>query len=154
LYSACASFSIPYINIVVALLILLCGILRLARFNVITDSGEGVDEKFVGLPIPSTALILGSFYLSGIFRADLAIVIMVVVSVLMVSTIAYPKFRGTKVVLAGSVLIFSTLLPQDILSLISNLPAKLLFITSLIYLITVPIMDLYAKLRRSGPNVR
>jgi archaetidylserine synthase len=152
LYSACASFSIPYINIVVALLILLCGILRLARFNVIT--GEGSDEKFVGLPIPSTALILGSFYLSGIFRADLALVIMVVVSVLMVSTIAYPKFRGTKIVLAGSVLIISTLLPQHILSAMVNLPAKVLFISSLIYVLTVPFMDLYAKLRRSGPNVR
>jgi len=151
LYSACASFSIPYINIVVALLILLCGILRLARFNVIT--GEGSDE-FVGLPIPSTALILGSFYLSGIFRADLALVIMVVVSVLMVSTIAYPKFRGTKIVLAGSVLIISTLLPQHILLAMVNLPAKVLFISSLIYVLTVPFMDLYAKLRRSGPNVR
>jgi len=151
LYSACASFSIPYINIVIALLILLCGILRLARFNVIT--GEGSDE-FVGLPIPSTALILGSFYLSGIFRADLALVIMVVVSVLMVSTIAYPKFRGTKIVLAGSVLIISTLLPQHILLAMVNLPAKVLFISSLIYVLTVPFMDLYAKLRRSGPNVR
>jgi archaetidylserine synthase len=154
LYSACSSFSIPYINIVVALLVLLCGILRLARFNVITDSGEGSDEKFVGLPIPSTALILGSFYLSGIFRADLALVIMVVVSVLMVSTISYPKFRGSKIVLAGSVLIISTLLPQHILSTIANIPAKLLFISSLIYLLTVPFMGLYAKLRRSGPNVR
>jgi len=152
LYSACASFSIPYINIVIALLILLCGILRLARFNVIT--GEGSDEKFVGLPIPSMALILGSFYLSGIFRADLALVIMVVVSVLMVSTIAYPKFRGTKIVLAGSVLIISTLLPQHILLAMVNLPAKVLFISSLIYVLTVPFMDLYAKLRRSGPNVR
>lgn len=154
LYSACASFSIPYINIVVALLILLCGILRLARFNVITDSSEASDDKFVGLPIPSTALILGSFYLSGIFRADIALVIMVVVSVLMVSTITYPKFRGIKILLAGSVLIFLTLLPQNISTIITNLPAKLLFIASLTYVIIIPIMDLYAKLRRSGPNVR
>ena len=141
LYSACASFSIPYINIVVALLILLCGILRLVRFNVIADSGEGSDENFVGLPIPSTALILGSFYLSGIFRADLALVIMVVVSVLMVSTITYPKFRGIKILLAGSVLIFLTLLPQNISIIITNLPAKLLFIASLTYVIIIPIMD-------------
>ena len=154
LYSACASFSIPYINIVVALLILLCGILRLARFNVIADSGEGSDENFVGLPIPSTALILGSFYLSGIFRADLALVIMVVVSVLMISTISYPKFKGIKIVFAGSVLIIATLLPQHILAAVANIPAKLLFITTLIYLLAVPFMGLYAKLRRSGPNVR
>ncbi len=154
LYSACASFSIPYINIVVALLILLCGILRLARFNVLADSSEVKDENFVGLPIPSTALILGSFYISGIFRADLAIVIMVVVSLLMISTINYPKFKGTKIIVAGSVLIFSTLLPQGILSAMANLPAKLLFATALAYLLIIPLMDLYSKLRRSGPNVR
>ena len=63
LYSACLSFSVPYINIVVGLLIVICGILRLARINVLTDLINGADEKFVGLPIPSTALILGSFYL-------------------------------------------------------------------------------------------
>jgi len=51
-------------------------------------------------------------------------------------------------------LIISTLLPQHILSAMANLPAKLLFISSLIYLLTVPFMNLYAKLRRSGPNVR
>jgi len=154
LIAACQSFSIPYLNIVVALLILLCGVLRLARFNVITNSSEGNDEKFVGLPIPTTALILGSFYLSGIFRADLALVIMVVVSLMMVSTIGYPKFRGAKIVVIGSLLIFLTLLPLNFSSIIAYLPAKLLFIVSLIYLITIPFMDLYAKLRRSGPNVR
>lgn len=154
LIAATSSLIIPYLNIGVALLILLCGVLRLARFNVITNSSEVKDDKFVGLPIPTTALILGSFYLSGIFRADLAIVIMVVVSLLMVSTIEFPKFRGNNMVVIGSLLIFSTLLPQNISSVIANVPAKLLFIVSLIYLITVPFMDLYAKLRRSGPNVR
>ncbi len=154
LIAATSSFSIPYLNIGVALLVLLCGVLRLARFNVITNSGQGKDEKFVGLPIPTTALIMGSFYLSGIFRADLAIVIMVVVSLMMVSTIEYPKFRGKNMVIIGSLLIFLTLLPQNFSSVIANIPAKLLFIVSLLYLITVPFMDLYAKLRRSGPNVR
>jgi archaetidylserine synthase len=37
---------------------------------------------------------------------------------------------------------------------VANIPAKLLFITTLIYLLAVPFMGLYAKLRRSGPNVR
>ena len=154
LYSACLSFSVPYINIVVGLLIVICGILRLARFNVLTDLINGADEKFVGLPIPSTALILGSFYLSGIFRMDVALVIMAVISVLMISTVEYPKFKKTKFVAAGSVLIVLTCLPPNILSVIANLPAKLLFIIALMYLLTVPFMDLYSKLHRSGPNVR
>ncbi|ADZ10640.1 CDP-diacylglycerol/serine O-phosphatidyltransferase [Methanobacterium lacus] len=154
LITATSTFGIPYLNIGVALLILLCGVLRLARFNVIVNSGEVKDEKFVGLPIPTTALILGSFYLSGFFQADLAMLIMVVISLMMVSTVEYPKFRSSSVVVIGSLLIFLTLLPQNFSSIIANIPAKLLFIVSLIYLITVPFMGLYSKLRRSGPNVR
>jgi len=77
LYAASTSYFIPYINILVALLIVLSGILRLSRFNVQTDSGTNLGEgKFTGLPIPTTALILGSYYLSGIFNVELALIIM------------------------------------------------------------------------------
>lgn len=151
LYSSSISYGMPYLNIVVALLIVICGILRLSRFNVITDSK---DEKFIGLPIPSTALILGSFYLSGFFNANLAIIIMIVVALFMISTIEYPKFRGLKTLAGGSILIVATLLPQSILTYIANFPAKLLFIVMLLYLIVVPIIDLYNRFLRSGPNVR
>jgi archaetidylserine synthase len=154
LYSACISNSIPYINIVVGLLIVICGIIRLARFNVLTNSSDVGEGKFVGLPIPSTALILGSFYLSGMFRADLALLIMLVVSILMISTISYPKFKGAKIVAVGGLLIILTILSPNIFSAIANVPAKLLFIVALIYVITVPFMDLYAKFLRRGPNVR
>lgn len=41
-----------------------------------------------------------------------------------------------------------------ILSIIAYLPAKLLFVLAVTYLLAVPVMDLYANLRRSGPNVR
>lgn len=153
LYAASTSYVIPYINILVSLLIVLCGILRLSRFNVLANSGTYLGgDKFVGLPIPSTALILGSFYLSGMFNIGLALIIMAVVSVLMISTVEYPKIRNTTLLLAGSMLIILACLPQNILSVIANLPAKLLFLFTLIYLITVPFMDLYAKLRRSGPK--
>lgn len=50
LYAATTSYFIPYINILVALLIVLCGILRLSRFNVLTDSSTNFGEgKFIGL---------------------------------------------------------------------------------------------------------
>jgi len=39
LYSATLTSDIRYINILVSLLIVLCGILRLSRFNVISDIG-------------------------------------------------------------------------------------------------------------------
>lgn len=155
LYSACTSYSIPYINILVALLIVICGILRLSRFNVLTNSSDDLGEgKFIGLPIPSTALILGSFYLSGMFNMGVALVIMTVVSVFMISTVEYPKIRNMILLATGTVLIILACLPQNISSVIHNLPAKFLFIFAVIYVIIVPFMDSYAKLRRSGPNVR
>ena len=155
LYAASTSYFIPYINILVALLIVLCGILRLSRFNVLPDSGANFSEgKFIGLPIPTTALILGSFYLSGIFNIELALIIMATVSILMISTVEYTKIRNPIFLLMGGLLIILSCLPQNISSIIVNLPAKLLFIFTIIYLIAVPFMAFYTRFNRSGPNVR
>lgn len=147
LFCACQSFSIQYINILVSLLIVICGILRLSRFNVLADSSDVPGgDKFVGLPIPTTALILGSFYLSGMFRMDLGLIIMTVVAVLMISTFEYPKFRGMMLMVVGGILIIGTLLPQNISSSIAFIPAKLLFIFTILYVIIVPLMKLYGRL--------
>lgn len=151
LYSTTMNFGIPYFGIIISLLIVICGILRLSRFNVITDLS---DEKFIGLPIPSTALILGSFYLSGLYNSDLALFIMMIVSLLMISTIEYPKFRGNKTLVVGGILIITALLPQSISSIIANFPTKLLFILMLLYLLAIPIIDLYTRFLKSGPHVR
>ncbi|OPX60671.1 MAG: Archaetidylserine synthase [Methanobacterium sp. PtaB.Bin024] len=147
LFYACQSFSIQYINILVSLLIVICGILRLSRFNVLADSSDvSGGDKFVGLPIPTTALILGSFYISGMFRMDLALIIMTVVAVLMISTIKYPKFKGMILMAGGSILIIGTILPYNISSSIAFLPAKLLFIFTILYVLIVPLMELYGRL--------
>jgi archaetidylserine synthase len=147
LFCACQSFSIPYINILVSLLIVICGILRLSRFNVLADSSDvSGGDKFVGLPIPTTALILGSFYISGMFRMDLALIIMTVVAVLMISTIKYPKFKGMILMAGGSILIIGTILPYNISSSIAFLPAKLLFIFTILYVLIVPLMEIYGRL--------
>lgn len=151
LYSTSINFRIPYFSIIVALLLVICGILRLSRFNVITDSS---DKHFIGLPIPSTALILGSFYLSGFFNSDLALIIMIVVSLLMISTVKYPKFKDAKILAAGSILIIAALFPQNISSIIAYFPTKLLFIVMLLYSLAVPIIDLYTRFLKSGPHVR
>jgi len=147
LFYACQSFSIQYINILVSLLIVICGILRLSRFNVLADSSDvSGGDKFVGLPIPTTALILGSFSISGMFRMDLALIIMTVVAVLMISTIKYPKFKGMILMAGGSILIIGTILPYNISSSIAFLPAKLLFIFTILYVLIVPLMELYGRL--------
>jgi archaetidylserine synthase len=152
LYSATLSDDIRYINILVSLLIVLCGILRLSRFNVISDIGTYRD-KFVGLPIPSTAVVLSSFYLSGLFTGDIALVIMAVISLLMISTIEYPKFRGAKIATVILILILGVCLPQNLEISLMNIPAMILFILSMIYVTFMPLMALYTNLK-SGPHVR
>jgi archaetidylserine synthase len=151
LYSASTSYSIPYINILVSLLVVLCGIIRLSRFNVLSNSAPSLSrDKFIGLPIPSTALILGSLYLSNIFNITFSLAIMGVASILMVSNFEYPKIKNPILLLVGGLLIILTCLPQSISSVIFNLPANFLFILTLLYLIMVPFMHLYANFRRSG----
>jgi len=144
LYSATLTFSIPYINILVGLLIVICGILRLSRFNIITSSIKN-SKEFVGLPIPATAMIISSFYLSGMFQVDISLVIMTVVSLLMISTISYPKISDIKIMVIGGILILATLLPQSISALINYIPGKTLFVASILYLLIIPFIRLYSK---------
>lgn len=81
-----------------AFLLLVCGALRLARFNV--DANNEVDNKyFKGLPIPFAALMIASFVLIKPVIAPksfFSIIIMIMVyglAYLMVSTIPYRSFK-------------------------------------------------------------
>ena len=109
----------------IAFIYLLCGAVRLARFNVITNPllarSEAESHKdFVGLPIPAAAGTVASLVLLLLNMADnardlrqwaLALpFLMVLVSFLMVSTIRYPSFKQinweTKTKLRTAVLAF------------------------------------------------
>ena len=54
------------IVILVSLLIVVCGILRLTRYNVIADHIK--TSGFIGFPIPGISFILATLYLSGLFN--------------------------------------------------------------------------------------
>ncbi len=69
---------------------LICGTLRLARFNV---SGKG-DQFFEGLPIPAAGIFLSASVLLG--RPNLTVLIMLILAGLMVSSISYPKIRDIR----------------------------------------------------------
>jgi CDP-diacylglycerol---serine O-phosphatidyltransferase len=92
----------------VAFIYLLCGAVRLARFNVITNpllhrSETESTKDFIGLPIPAAAGTIASLVLlllnlaanaRELRQAALALpFILVLVSFLMVSTIRYPSFK-------------------------------------------------------------
>lgn len=86
-------------------LFLSCGILRLARFNV-----AGKKDGFEGIPITSGGFIVALFLLveeSFPYAGLMLIFLLIIVSLLMVSTISYPKLKNPAVLAPlGLVLIF------------------------------------------------
>lgn len=96
---------IPHGNwgLILAFVFLMCGIFRLARFNVSANLEKKVN--FVGMPIPSAAILIISYILFsyevwGEIRMEKFFIILILAtSALMVSTVEFetmPKFDFTK----------------------------------------------------------
>jgi len=68
-------------------------ILRLSRFNVIASAKK---STFIGLPIPAMAVVVSSLYLSGIFNEHIILITVTIVSLMMISSIEYPKNQHEK----------------------------------------------------------
>lgn len=89
----------------IASIYLICGALRLARFNCLAAmSSGGGGKEFVGFPIPAAAGLVASLTLFimwwderelrfGIWRYSLPI-IMLFLSVMMISEVRYPSFKS------------------------------------------------------------
>ncbi len=121
-----------YLVAIVAVLSLTCGLLRLARYNVISDKINY--HGFVGFPIPGTAILLATYYLSGLFNIGVASILMLFAAYLMISTIRYPKVDNYYVIGFGALMIVLLLLPINTSIGAVNLPALALFILSLVYM--------------------
>lgn len=121
------------ITILVSLLIVICGVLRLTRYNVIADKIETKD--FIGFPIPGIAFILATLYLSGIYGIYLALILSVIISLIMISTVRYPKFDNIPTLVVSCLLIILLILPIKLVIFNINIPALLLLIFCLYYLI-------------------
>jgi len=93
-FLAISSFHLPPHIWPVGIFFLICGTLRLARFNIV--SGKS-DQFFEGLPIPAAGIALSASVLLG--RPTLTIVLMLFLALLMVSSIPYPKIRDLRVML-------------------------------------------------------
>lgn len=85
-------------------LFLVCGTLRLARFN-----AAGKKDGFEGIPITSGGFAVALFlqvrdsvpYFDGLFA-----ILLVILSLLMISTIAYPKLKNPAVLAPMTLLLF------------------------------------------------
>ena len=121
-----------YLLGIVAVLTLVCGMLRLTRYNVIADKINY--HGFIGFPIPGTAIILATYYLSGLFNVGVAAILMLFAAYLMISTIRYPKVDNYYIIGFGALMILLLLLPINTSVGAVNLPALALFVLSLVYM--------------------
>lgn len=118
---------------IISLLIVACGVLRLTRYNAIADYIQTHD--FIGFPIPGIAIILATFYLSGLFNIYIALILMTIVSLLMISNVTYQKFDNLIIIGISVVLIVLIILPISLTLFGINIPALILLIFSLYYLL-------------------
>ncbi len=94
-------FSIGWI---VAFIYLLCGAMRLARFNCMAASGSGGDKDFRGFPIPAAAGVISSVTLFTLWFEEgagelgfwryLLLILMLFLSFMMFSKFKYPSFKS------------------------------------------------------------
>lgn len=121
------------IVLLVSLMIVVCGVLRLTRYNVI--AGKIDTQDFIGFPIPGISLAIATFYLSGLYNPYIVLILSIVISVLMISNIRYPKFDNTPIIGISFVLIILLILPINIVIYNINIPAIILLFFCLCYLI-------------------
>lgn len=96
-FLAISAFHLPPQFWPVGILFLLCGALRLARFNVAPSKSEGY---FEGLPIPAAGIALSASVLLG--RQTLTVILMLALAILMISSVSYPKIRDLRLMLLFS----------------------------------------------------
>jgi CDP-diacylglycerol--serine O-phosphatidyltransferase len=94
----------PDVGWFIASIYLICGALRLARFNCLSASGGGGGKEFLGFPIPAAAGLVASLTLFLMWDEDKADIsagpwryllpaILLFLSVMMVSEVKYPSFK-------------------------------------------------------------
>ena len=135
IYTSINTTSIPLqiLVILVSLLIVVYGVLRLTRYNVIADHVKTSD--FIGFPIPGISFIIATYYLSGLYNSYLALILSIIVSILMISNVKYPKFSNIPLISISCILIILIILPIPTTLYSINIPALILLLFCLYYLI-------------------
>ena len=128
-----------------AFLFLLCGALRLARFNVTKPDTKG--DSFIGLPIPAAAAVIASIVIAfeDIFQTKLDPMIMVgvvyLLAFLMVSNIKYPAFK--KFEFKKRVTFTRFMFVILFIYVLANVPREALFVLSFLYAVAGPGISIF-----------
>jgi CDP-diacylglycerol--serine O-phosphatidyltransferase len=137
-----------------AFLFLLCGALRLARFNVTKPDVKG--DSFIGLPIPAAAAVIASIVIAfeDIFKTRLDPMIMVgvvyLLAFLMVSNIKYPAFK--KFEFKKRVTFTRFMFVILFIYVLGAIPKVALFILSFVYAIAGPANLIISLFRNHGTH--
>ena len=134
-----------------AFLFLICGALRLARFNVQINTVE--KEKFNGLPIPAAAIFVASmillfYYLggSGGFKHFAVLLAIYVLAFLMVSTVKFNSFKDLEPFRRRP---FNTLVVFVFLALLlAAEPQVMIFVFATVYVLSGPVGEVVESIRR------
>jgi CDP-diacylglycerol--serine O-phosphatidyltransferase len=134
-----------------AFLYLICGALRLARYNVqITTAEKG---KFNGLPIPAAGVFVAAMILlyydlggSGSFRHFAVLLTIYALAFLMVSTIKFYAFKDLEPFRRRP---FNTLVVFVFLALlVAAEPRVMIFVFGCLYIVSGPVGEVVAMIRR------
>ena len=133
LYSFCLT-NAPNLEIptaIVSLFIVICGVLRLTRYNVISNQVKG----FIGFPIPGIAVIMAAFYLSGLFNIYIALIIAIIVSIAMICNKSYDKFGNKYLLIINGICLVLVVFQIPLIVYSVNIPALIVLLTSMTYLL-------------------
>jgi CDP-diacylglycerol--serine O-phosphatidyltransferase len=133
-----------------AFLYVVCGALRLARFNVQVDTVES--KRFVGLPIPAAACIVATCVLlfyelggTGTVKKVSVVFLVFLLAFLMVSNIKYFSLKDPEMfkrqpfrLLVGAIMIMILIVAQ---------PEIMFFIIGMVYMVSGPIEYLVERRR-------
>ena len=133
-----------------AFLYVVCGALRLARFNVQVSTVES--KRFVGLPIPAAACIVSTCVLlffelggTGTIKKVSVVLLVILLAYLMVSNVKYLSLKDPDLfkrqpftMLVGAIMILMVIVAQ---------PEIMLFIIGMVYMVSGPVMSLFARRR-------
>jgi CDP-diacylglycerol--serine O-phosphatidyltransferase len=147
--------SLPRVGWLVAFLFVVCGALRLARFNVQKSSVDG--RYFVGLPIPAAAAPVAALVnvapaaVDDRLHAVLCLSLLIVLAFLMVSTFRYWSFKRFDLKSRRS---YVNVVGIAVLLIVLNMhPEWVLLILATVFWLSGPLVYLYGLVfrRRSGP---
>ncbi|MDP2848917.1 MAG: CDP-diacylglycerol--serine O-phosphatidyltransferase [Humidesulfovibrio sp.] len=143
------------LGLMASFLLLTCGALRLARFNV--QAAVTSKKFFIGLPIPAQASTLASLvifapHLPESWAADVlptaSLVLVYVLSFLMVSTMRYASFKEYGFIKAHP---FSSMVTVILLFvMVASRPKMLGFVFFMAYIISGPLYTLFILSPRSS----